>query len=46
MPGQWADRKIAVLVKMIHTAQSIHQSVVNIPVNISLESGKEVGQTL
>lgn len=36
------QRKLAEIVEMIHTAQSIHQSVVNIPVDVTQEPDEEV----
>merc|ERR1719239_1753304 len=36
------QRKLAEIVEMIHTAQSIHQSVVNLPVNIAEEEDEEL----
>lgn len=41
-----SQRKLAEIVEMINTAQSIHQSVVNVPVNISLEEDEEVRTVL
>merc|ERR1719225_642515 len=36
------QRKLAEIVEMIHTAQSIHQSVVNLPVNVGEEEDEEL----
>jgi len=43
LPGQ---RKLAEIVEMIHSAQSIHQSVVNIPVNVGAEPDEQVRSVL
>ncbi|XP_023321309.1 decaprenyl-diphosphate synthase subunit 2 [Eurytemora carolleeae] len=40
------QRKLAEIVEMIYSAQNIHQSVVNIPVNIQLEPDLEIRNVL
>jgi len=40
------QRKLSEIVEMIHSAQSIHQSVVNVPVNIAKESDPELKSVL
>ncbi len=39
---RWTLLQLAEIVEMIHAAHSIHQSVMNIPVNISAEPDPEV----
>jgi len=40
------QRRLSEIIEMIHSAQSIHQSVVNVPVNISKESDVELRSVL
>jgi len=40
------QRRLSEIIEMIHSAQSIHQSVVNVPVNISNESDPELRSVL
>ena len=40
------QRKLAELVEMINTGQAIHQSVVNLPVNIAAEEDEDIKSVL
>ena len=40
------QRKLAELIEMIHTGQAIHQSVVNLPVNIAEEPDEDIRSVL
>ena len=40
------QRKLAEIVEMVNTAQAIHQSVVNLPVNIASEQDEELRSIL